>query len=131
MDSCNEKITKLHLRAFGLSEHTVKELVKGLNAASTSGGLREYLGSDIKASVETRLANQKIKAENRAKLQRVLTWLNGESNVIAVDFLKGLSPEKRVEVLQVQLQELETQEQKLLEDTDKLLAQARRMVANK
>lgn len=131
MGSGTEKVTKLHLQAFGLSDYVLKQLVKGLNAASTNSGLKEYLASEVKASVEKRLTNPRVQSENQAKLQRVLTWLNGESNIIPVDFLKGLTPEKRIEVLLTRIQELETQEQTLTEETERLLAQARRMVASK
>lgn len=95
MGSNLNTITKLHLQSFGFSEYYIKELVRELKAVSTNGGLKEYSASDIQLSVENRLSNSKIKAENREKLQRFLTWLKGESNVIAVDFLKGLSPEKK------------------------------------
>ena len=131
MGSSTEKVTKLHLQAFGLSDYTVKQLVGGLDAVSTNGGLKEYFASDIKVSVEKRLANPKVQAENQAKLKRVLIWLNGESNVIPVDFLKGLTPEKKIEVLRARIQELETQEQTMKEETEKLLERARRMVASK
>lgn len=131
MGSDDEKLTKLYLQAFGLSDYTIKQLVKGLEAVSTNGSLNEYVASNVKAAVEQRLANSRIKAENRAKLQRVLTWLNGDSNVIQVDFLKGSSPEKRIEVLRSRIQELEAQEQTLTQDTKKLITQARKMVASK
>jgi hypothetical protein len=131
MGNGTEKVTKLHLQAFGLSDYVIKQLVKGLDAASTNGGRKEYFASDIKASVEKRLKNHKVRAANQAKLQRVLTCLNGESNIIQVDFLKGLSPEKKIEVLRARIQELEVQEQGLTEETEQLLTQARRMVASK
>lgn len=131
MGSDDEKLTKLYLQAFGLSDYTIKQLVKGLEAVSTNGSLNEYVASNVKAAVEQRLANSRIKAENRAKLQRVLTWLNDDSNVIQVDFLKGSSPEKRIEVLRSRIQELEAQEQTLTQDTKKLITQARKMVASK
>lgn len=130
MGNDTEKLTKLHLQAFGLSDYTVKQLVKELGAMSTNGKLKEYFASDIKAAVEKRLANPGVQAENQAKLQRVLIWLNGESNVIPVDFLRGLSPEKKIEALRARIRELETQEQTLTEGTERLLAQARRMVAS-
>ncbi|NJO49628.1 MAG: hypothetical protein HC840_09475 [Leptolyngbyaceae cyanobacterium RM2_2_4] len=60
-----------------------------------------------------------------------MIWLNGESNVIPVDFLKDLTPEKKIEVLRTRIQELEIQERPLAEETERLLAQARRMVASK
>ena len=129
MGSNLNTITKLHLQSFGFSEYYIKELVRELKAVSTNGGLKEYSASDIQLSVENRLSNSKIKAENREKLQRFLTWLKGESNVIAVDFLKGLSPEKRIEVLMGHLQELEKQEQTLKEETASIIMKARQMVA--
>ncbi|ALF55144.1 hypothetical protein ACX27_23685 [Nostoc piscinale CENA21] len=131
MGNDTEKLTKLHLQAFGLSNYTIKQLVKGLNTVSVQRGLKEYAAPALVASIEERLANPKIQTENRVKLQRVLTWLSGESNVIPVDFLKGLSPERRIEVLCTRLQELETEEKILTEETSRLLSQARKMVANK
>lgn len=131
MDNSTEKLTKLHLRAFGLSDYTVEQLVKGLNSVSINNGLKEYSASDVKNSIKNRLENPRVQVENQAKLQRLLVWLNGESNVIAVDFLKGLSPEKKVEMLRSRIQELEAQEQALTKETEKVLAQANRMVANK
>jgi pyruvate-formate lyase-activating enzyme len=131
MGSSIEKLTKLHLQAFGLSDYIIKQLVKGLDPITSQSGLKEYNAVAVANSIETRLANPKIQAKSRAKLQRVLTWLNGESNVIPVDFLKGLPSEKRIEVLYTRLQELEAEEQELTEETSKLLGQARKMVANK
>ncbi|NJO49629.1 MAG: hypothetical protein HC840_09480 [Leptolyngbyaceae cyanobacterium RM2_2_4] len=65
MGSSTEKVTKLHLQAFGFSDYVIKQLIKGLNAASTNNGLKEYISSDIKTSVEKRLANCRIQAENQ------------------------------------------------------------------
>ncbi|NES97232.1 MAG: hypothetical protein F6K32_18755 [Desertifilum sp. SIO1I2] len=47
-----------------------------------------------------------------------------------VDFLKGLPPEKKLELLYARNEELEVQEQALNEQTAKLLAQAKRMIAS-
>ena len=127
----NEKLTKLHLKAFDLSDYTIKQLLQGVDSVAIHNRLREYAASDVLTSVETRLRNPKIQDENRAKLQRVLTWLNGESNVIPVDFLKGLPPERRIEVLRARVEELEAKEQALAEETSRLLAQARKLVENK
>ena len=129
MGNATEKITKLHLKAFGLSDYAIKQLVQGLDAASTNGKQKEYFASDIKTSIEKRLASSKFQAKNQAKLQKALVLLNGESNVIPVDFLKGLTPDKKVEVLRARIQELEIQEQALAEETERLLVKARRMVA--
>lgn len=131
MGSRTEKLTKLHLRAFGLSDYTIKQLVKGVSSAILQDSLKEYDATAIVNAIETRLKNPKIQPESRAQLQRVLTWLNGESNVIPVDFLKRLSPEKRIEVLYTRLQELDAEEQELTEETSKLLDEARRLVAHK
>jgi hypothetical protein len=92
---------------------------------------KEYSASDIKASIEKRLNNSRIKPENNAKLQRVLNWLKGESNVIAVDFLKRLSSGQKIAVLEDRVQELKTQESSLLEETEEILMQAKRIVSNK
>lgn len=130
MESDIKTLTKLHLKAFDLSDYTIKQLVRGLKAQSTKDGFYEYLASEVKAAVQARLSHSRIQLSNREKLQRVLKWLNGESNVIAVDFLKGLPPEKKLEVLYARIEELESQEQTLNEETAKLLAKAKRMIAS-
>ncbi len=55
--------------------------------------------------------------------------VKGESNVIPVDFLQGLSPEKQIDVLQTRTQELDAQEQLLSRETASLIAKAQKMVA--
>ena len=85
----------------------------------------------MKASVTAKLSNPKTKPETRKKLQRLLTWLNGESNVIAVDFLKHLPPEKRIEVLMDRIEELEVEERQLTQETNELLSKAERMIRKK
>jgi hypothetical protein len=131
MGSDIEKLTKLHLQAFGLSDYIIRQIFEDVDVKSTSAGLKEYEAPDVKAAVEKRLKNPRIQSKTREMLQRVLFWLNGESNVIPVDFLQGLSPEKKIEVLRARVQELESQEQKLNEDTAKLLARAKQMTASK
>jgi len=131
MDSDVEKLTKLHLQAFGLSDYTIRQIFKDLDAESRSSGLSEYAASDVKVAIEKRLGNSRIRPKTRKMLQRVLSWLNGDSNVIPVDFLQGLSPEKKIEVLRARVQELESQEQILNEDTAKLLARARQMAGSR
>jgi hypothetical protein len=131
MDSDVEKLTKLHLQAFGLSDYTIRQIFKDLDAESRSSGLSEYAASDVKVAIEKRLGNSRIRPKTRKMLQRVLSWLNGDSNVIPVDFLQGLSPEKKIEVLRARVQELESQEQILNKDTAKLLARAGQMAGSR
>ncbi|MFQ3629297.1 MAG: hypothetical protein SNJ81_17190 [Cyanobacteriota bacterium] len=131
MGSSTEKLTQLHLKAFGLSDYTIQQLVKELSSVTLQSGLKGYDATAIANAIETRLKNPKIRTESRTKLQRVLAWLNGKSNVIPVDFLKGFPPEKRIEILYARLQELEAQEQELTEETSRLLTEAKKMVANK
>lgn len=85
----------------------------------------------MKASVTAKLSNLKTKPETRKNLQRLLTWLNGESNVIAVDFLKHLPPKKRIEVLMGRIEELEVEERQLTQETNELLSKAERMIRKK
>ncbi|MFQ3617427.1 MAG: hypothetical protein SNJ57_01570 [Cyanobacteriota bacterium] len=131
MGSSTEKLTQLHLKAFGLSDYTIQQLVKELSSVTLQSGLKGYDATAIANAIETRLKNPKIRTESRTKLQRVLAWLNGKSNVIPVDFLKGFPPEKRIEILYARLQELEAQEQELTEETSRLLTEAKKMVTNK
>ncbi len=131
MDSDVEKLTKLHLQAFGLSDYTIRQIFKDLDAESRGSGLSEYAASGVKVAIEKRLGNSRIRPKTRKMLQRVLSWLNGDSNVIPVDFLQGLSPEKKIEVLRARVQELESQEQILNKDTAKLLVRAKQMAGSR
>jgi hypothetical protein len=127
----SEKITRLHLKAFDLSDYTINQLLKEVETVGTQKGLREYESGTIVMSIQKRIANPKLQPKNRSKLQRVLNWLKGESNVISVDFLRGLSPEEKIEVLHSRLQDLAIEEQALAEKTSQVLAEAKRMVASR
>ena len=122
-------LTKIDLKAFNLSDYTVKQLLEGLNALSITNGLKGYDRFDLKVSVEKRLLNSRVKIKNKAKLKRLLAYLNGESNIIEVDFLTRLSSDEKIEVLHSRIQDLEIQEQHLIEETKRLLKESRRMVA--
>lgn len=124
-----QRLTQLHLKSFGLSGYLVRQIVTGLKASQITDQVKEYAVSDVRASVETKLSNPKTKPETRKKLQRVLTWLSGESNVIAFDFLRNLPPEKRIEVLIGRIEELEVQEHLLTQETNQLLRKAEKIVS--
>ena len=131
MSSQLQSLTQLHLKSFGVSNYLVRQIVKGLKFSQATGGFKEYALPDVKASIEAKLSNAKTKPKSREQLERVLSRLEGESNIIEVDFLKRLSPEKRVEVLNARNEELEAQERVLLQETDELLRKAKKMVENK
>lgn len=131
MDSDIDKLTKLHLQAFGLSDYMMRQIFKDLHAKSTIARLNEYSVPDVRAAVEKRLANPKIQPRTREILRKVLFWLKGESNVIAVDFLQDLSPEEKIEILRARVQELESQEREISEETTRVLIQAKQMAASR
>ncbi|NJN23036.1 MAG: hypothetical protein HC812_20005 [Leptolyngbya sp. RL_3_1] len=55
MTSDVEKLTKLHLQAFGLTDYIIKELVKSLDVQCKNAGFNEYAAADIRASVEKKV----------------------------------------------------------------------------
>ena len=128
MSSESHPLTQLHLKSFGLSDYLVRQIVTGLKASQITGGLKEYTVSDVRVSVEAKLSNPKIKLETRKNLNRFLTWLNGESNVIAVDFIRHLPHEKRIEFFMGRIEELEVQEQLLTQQTSQLLRKAKKAI---
>ncbi|BAZ84372.1 MULTISPECIES: hypothetical protein [Nostocales] len=117
-------LTKLHLKSFELSDYLVQQIFRGLEVMQTISGFKEYSVADVRDSVEAKLSNPKTKPESRQKLQKVLDWINGDSNVIKVDFLKNLPPAKRLEVLSERIDELEKKEELLSLKTDKLITKA-------
>lgn len=130
MDS-NTKLTRFHLQALGLSDYLIQQLLKNLDVQSKNCRFHEYAASDVKAAVKQRLTNSRIKPESRIKLQRVLNRLAGKSNVIPVDFLRGLSPEQKLEVLRTRTQELELQEQQLHQETSSLITHAKQVIGHR
>ncbi|MFO5528676.1 MAG: hypothetical protein ACLBM1_12755 [Cuspidothrix sp.] len=123
-------LTQLHLKSFGLSDYLVKQIFRGLEAIQTISGFKEYAVADVRESIEAKLSNPKTKPESRQKLQKVLNWLNGNSNVIAVDFLKNLPPAKRLEVLSERIEELEKKEELLSLETQHLIMKAKKVLKN-
>ncbi|MBP0001828.1 MAG: hypothetical protein J7641_23035 [Cyanobacteria bacterium SID2] len=78
--------------------------------------------------MQKRLSNPRIKESTRKQLDRVLFLLNGESNIVEVDFLKKLSPEQRLDFLYRQLEQLSEKEEKIRQETNALIQKARQVV---
>lgn len=92
-------VTQEDLREHGLSNYMVRQIVQGLSFSRRKNGLRLYTNSDIVTAIKNKLVKSHTRHTTSEKLQSVLVWLQGESNVIRVDFLKNLSLEERVETL--------------------------------
>jgi pyruvate-formate lyase-activating enzyme len=127
----SKNMKKIDLQTFDLSDYTIKHLLEGLNVLSVTDGVKEYAISEVKASVEKRLLNSRVQIKNKEKLKRLLVFLNGESNIIEVDFLRRFSLNEKAEVFQDRIQTLEIQEQRLIKETEILSKKARQMVSSK
>jgi len=104
MNNIPRIVTQSDLRERGLSDYMVRQIVKNLSFSRAKRGLRLYETSDIVAAIKIKLANSRTRSTTREKLQRVLSWLNGESNVIKVDFLKNLSLEEQAKTLKSRIE---------------------------
>jgi transcriptional regulator NrdR family protein len=104
MDNTLRIVTQADLGGCGLSDYMVRQIVKGLNFSSKKRSLRFYETSDIVSAIKIKLANSRTRSMTREKLQYVLSWLKGESNVVRVDFLKNLSLDERAKTLQVRIE---------------------------
>jgi hypothetical protein len=104
MNNIPRIVTQSDLRERGLSDYMVRQIVKNLSFSRAKRGLRLYETSDIVAAIKIKLANSGTRSTTREKLQRVLSWLNGESNVIKVDFLKNLSLEQQAKTLKSRIE---------------------------
>lgn len=104
MDNTPRIVTQADLRERGLSDYIVRHIVKGLSFSRGKKGLRLYETSDIVSAIKIKLTNPRIRSTTREKLQYVLAWLKGESNVIKVDFLKNLSLEERAKTLKARIE---------------------------
>ncbi|MFP4253144.1 MAG: hypothetical protein ACLFQP_00445 [Halothece sp.] len=131
MNNKPQKVTKLFLKSLGLSNYLIKQIVKNANYSVEIGGYRLYSTTDIINSIEVKLENPRTKSNTKQKLKTLLKTLQGESNVVQVDFLQKLSPENRIKVLKDQLTELEKEEKQLTQETSELVQKAKSMVATK
>lgn len=104
MDNTPRIVIQSDLRERGLSSYMVRQIVKGLCFSSGKRGLRLYETSDIVSAIKIKLASSRTRSVTREKLQSLLSWLKGESNVIKVDFLKNLSLEERAKTLKARIE---------------------------
>jgi len=125
METVIKNITKRELKSLGLTDYLIKEIVKGLKAMREAEGFYVYPASDVKTSVEKKLANPRTQETSKEKLRKVINWLEGKSNLIQVDFLQNLPPEKKIFVLKERLEELEVREKELIQETNKLLREVK------
>ena len=70
------QVTQPQLRSLGVSEALIKELVRKLPTAVLKGGVKVYAASEVKASMEGKLAMPGTQPNNREQLKRVLVWLD-------------------------------------------------------
>jgi hypothetical protein len=108
MNNIPRIVTQSDLRERGLSNYMVRQIVKDLSFSRAKKGLRLYEASDIVSAIKIKLANSRTRSTTRKKLQRLLSWLNGESNVIKVDFLKNLSLEERAKTLKSRIEAVDS-----------------------
>ncbi|QJB24603.1 hypothetical protein [Limnospira fusiformis] len=104
MNNIPRIITQSDLRGRGLSDYMVRQIVKDLSFSRAKRGLRLYEASDVISAVKIKLANPRTRSTTCEKLQQVLSWLEGESNVIKVDFLKNLSLKERAKTLKSRIE---------------------------
>ncbi len=104
MNNIPRIITQSDLRECGLSDYMVRQIVKDLSFSRAKKGLRLYEASDVISAIKIKLAAPRTRSATREKLQQVLSWLNGQSNVIQVDFLKNLSLEERAKTLKSRIE---------------------------
>lgn len=105
MNNIPRIVTQSDLRERGLSDYMVRQIVKDLSFTSkVKRGLRLYETSDVVSAIKIKLANSRTRSTTREKLQCVLSWLNGESNVIKVDSLKNLLLEERAKTLKSRIE---------------------------
>lgn len=104
MDNTPRVVTQADLRERGLSDYIVRQIVKDLSFSRGKRGLRLYETSDIVSAIKIKLANSRTRLTTHEKLQYVLSWLKGESNVIKVDFLKNLLLEERAKTLKARIE---------------------------
>jgi len=121
-------VTRIHLRLYGLSNYQVRKILENIQGVRSSSGFKEYPIEEVKTSMQKRLSNPRIKESTRKQLDRVLFLLNGESNIVEVDFLKKLSPEQRLDFLYRQLEQLSEKEEKIRQETNALIQKARQVV---
>lgn len=122
-------ITRLHLKSYGLSDYQIRVLLKDVETRyNVQSHLKEYLVHDIQKNVKKRLTNPRIRKETRCCLDLVLQLLSHQSKVVEVDFLRQLSPEKRLQFFYNRLEEIDREEANLRQSTESVLTKARQAI---
>ncbi|NEO84750.1 MAG: hypothetical protein F6J87_10920 [Spirulina sp. SIO3F2] len=122
-----EKLQRYQLRALGLSDYTIRQLVKSL-AFSTNGQAHQYLVADLKQAIQYRLEHSNITPKTQATLQQAQRLLLGQSNVIQVDFLRNVPLDEKIRRLHYQNEQLFREEQELRRRTEAVLHEARQAI---
>ncbi|MEM8642232.1 MAG: hypothetical protein AAGG51_25970 [Cyanobacteria bacterium P01_G01_bin.54] len=123
-----ETVSRFDLRAFGLSDYLIRQLTRGLTF-NRENRFKVYSVVDLLGSVSQKLAKPRTMAKTRMILENLRLKLQGESNVIRVEFGQPLAPHEEVQRLQQELVEFNQNRQQVLDRTDQVLSKAKRMIA--
>ncbi|MEM8641331.1 MAG: hypothetical protein AAGG51_21310 [Cyanobacteria bacterium P01_G01_bin.54] len=121
------EVTRFEMQEFGLSNYLIYQLTRGLTYR-WDWGCRVYPACDIEAAIAKKLAQPRTMAKTRTVLGNFRLRLRGQSNVVAMNFLPQLSLAEEMRLLEAQLRVAEANHEVVARETDKLLAQVRRVV---
>jgi hypothetical protein len=120
-------VTQSDLISLGFSHYLVRKICKDLEFNYIKGGVKAYKSIDIKKSIKQKLAESKFKPKNRESLEKFLYLLEGQSNVIEVDFLTNLTQEQKIEFLNQHREALRAKGETIIQNVDELLQQAKNL----
>ena len=121
-------LNKIDLRSIGCSEYLIKEICRGLDCIPSKGDTKGYNQLALREAINNKLSQRNIKPQTRENLQILLKIIDNNSNLIEVDFLAKLSLEERIIFWKNYREKLRKKGDEILQDVDKLLAQAKASV---
>lgn len=123
MNAISQTITKQDLKALGLSDYLVREIVGGMSASQKNRGVAVYDVADAIASIQKKMSKPKTQVGTRKKLNDVLARLQKKSKVIQVDFLKKMPLERKAEALKERIEADDLELEMIWQDYEKLQKQ--------
>jgi hypothetical protein len=124
-----ETISRLDLKAFGLSDYLIRQLTQGL-PFHWEKRRKLYDISEILGAIDQKLSKPRTRVKTRKVLENLRLNLKGQSNIIKVDFPNYLSPEEEVKIFQQEVANFNQHRQQVLNKTDRILAKAKHAIAH-
>ncbi|MEM8638222.1 MAG: hypothetical protein AAGG51_05290 [Cyanobacteria bacterium P01_G01_bin.54] len=113
-------------RDFGWSRYLIRTICRNLDYTWLQG-VKQYVVADLQASIKTHLNRPKTQQQTKNILTNALNHINGDTNVVKVDFLRKLSTKERTAFWRQRWEDACAEGQQVLAEVDALLEKVEQM----